>query len=196
MFLAKATVWSKRSYEKEFNGVVRGIFSVALMEALANAPARENRVTGKAVKEYIDQNIKRIAGNQAIEEPTINGRKYDEIIFCQRPAAAPHRAPRKFTLTVKADGAADGAEVTLFDGNLVLAETKPVINRTAVFQVTPGMYKVALPGTDRKSLLEIVLEDIDHRQRQANRDNRQGRGRRRKYYRRSANNQDLCTADQ
>ncbi len=156
MFLAKATVWSKRSYEKEFNGVVRGIFSVALMEALANAPARENRVTGKAVKEYIDQNIKRIAGNQAIEEPTINGRKYDEIIFCQRPAAAPHRAPRKFTLTVKADGAADGAEVTLFDGNLVLAETKPVINRTAVFQVTPGMYKVALPGTDRKSLLEIV----------------------------------------
>lgn len=156
MFLAKATVWGKKSYEKEFDGVTKGIFSVALMEALANAPAEGSKVTGKSVKEYIDQNIKRIAGDKTIEDPTINGRKYDEIVFYERPPATPHTNPLEFTLTVKVNGAVDGAEVNLFDGSLTLIETKTVLNETVIFPVTLGMYKVTLQGTDRKFLIEIV----------------------------------------
>lgn len=158
LFLAKATVWSKKSYEKKFNGVTRGIFSVALMEALAKAPVEGDKVTGKAIKNYIEQHIKTIAGDKTIEDPTIDGKGHEKIIFYERRAANAHEAAMAFTLIVKINGSADGEIVDLFDGNLSLLDSEVVTDGAVKFQVAAGIYKVSVQGTDRRALIEVVKD--------------------------------------
>ncbi len=157
MFLAKATVWSKKSYEKEFNGVTRGIFSVALMEALEKAPGEGDKVTGLAIRNYIVENIKTIAGDKTIQDPTIDGKGYEKIIFYERQAANAHVAAMAFTLIVKINGAANGEIVDLFDGNFLL-DSKAVTDGAAKFQVAAGLYKLSVQGTDRQALIEVVKD--------------------------------------
>lgn len=158
VFSAKATVWSKQSYEKEFNGVTRGIFSVALMEALEKAPGEGDKVTGKAIWNYIDQHFKTIAGDKTLQDPTIDGKGHEKIIFYERQAANAHEAAMAFTLIVKINGTADGEIVDLFDGNFSLLDSKALIDGTARFQVAAGIYKVSLQGTDRHTLIEVVKD--------------------------------------
>lgn len=158
LFLANATVWSKKSFEKEFNGTIRGIFSVALMEALEKAPAEGAKVTGKAIRNYIDQHIKTIAGDKNIENPTIGGKGYEKIVFYERSDAQAHDAATAFTITVTIDDPAGGEVVDLFDGHLALLKSRVAATSTVEFQVAAGIYKVAIQGTNRQTLIEIVRD--------------------------------------
>lgn len=157
MFLAKATVWSKKSYEKEFNGVTRGIFSVAIMEALEKAPGEGDKVTGLAIRNYIDQHFKTIAGDKTLQDPTIEGKGHEKIIFYERQAVNAHEAAMAFTLIVKINGAADDEIVDLLEGSFLL-DSKVVTDGAAKFQVAAGFYKVNVQGTDRYALIEVVKD--------------------------------------
>lgn len=158
MFLANATVWSKKSFEKKFNGTTRGIFSVALMEALENAPAEDAKVTGAVIENYIKQHIKTIAGDKEIENPRIGGEGYERIVFYERSDTQAQNTATAFTIKVHIDNATGNEVVDLFDGNRVLLESKQFAADFVEFQVGAGIYKVAIQDTNRKSLIEVVTD--------------------------------------
>lgn len=158
MFLATATVWSKKSYEKEIAGTTRGIFSVALMDALEKAPAEGNRVTGKVVKNYIEQNIKSIAGDTTIEDPVIDGRFHESVIFYERNDSQAQRAASAFKVRIIVQNAQGGETVDLFDGQRHLIASKVVDSTFVEFDVGAGIFKTAIRGTNRNALIEVVAD--------------------------------------
>jgi hypothetical protein len=158
LFLAKATVWSKKSFEKKFNGTTRGIFSVALMEALEKVPAEGAKVTGKAIKNYIEQHIKTIAGDKEIEDPDIGGRGHEKVVFYERSDSQAHETATAFRIRIKIDNAAGNEVVDLFGENRVLLESKISATDVVEFQVAAGIYKVAIQGTNRSTLIEVVTD--------------------------------------
>lgn len=157
LFRANATEWGKKSFEKKFNGAIRGIFSVALMEALEKAPSVGSKVTGKVIKNYIEQNIKTIAGDKEIESPDIDGRKHENIVFYERDVSQAHNAAMAFILKVKIDNAVGNEIVDLFE-NLKLQDSKKSTTGFVEFQIAAGYYKVAIQGTNRSSLVEVVTD--------------------------------------
>ena len=157
VFQANATVWTKKSYEKKFNGKTRGIFSVAFMDALEKAPTEHNgKVTGKVIKNYIDQHIKTIAGDKEIEDPFIHGREYEKIVFYQRNEDQETHAATTITLVINIDNAAGGEVIDLFNGDRELISSKTATGKTVTFQAAAGLYKVALRGTNRQALMEVI----------------------------------------
>lgn len=80
-----AAGWKAESREKDFDGHVRGIFSMALMEALENAkPNRLGRVTGTVVEDYIHNVIDDLAGDTEIGSPHIYAKKRKDVCFLKR----------------------------------------------------------------------------------------------------------------
>ncbi len=157
MFLAKGTVWGQKSFEKDFNGTTKGIFSVTFMEALAKAPAEGTKVTGRAIRNFIDQYIQQIAGEKEVDIPTISGREYEKIVFYERNAAQTDEAA-SIAITVNIDSPHGNEVVDLYDGSLVLRESKTVENGKVIFTAPAGIYKVGIRGTMRQALIEVVQD--------------------------------------
>jgi hypothetical protein len=155
VFVANATLWTKKAFEKKFDGEVRGIFSKALMDALEKAPADNGKVTGEVVKNYIKENIASIAGDTNLQKPEIRGHEHEEILFYTRTDEQNEVASTAFKVTINILNS-DGTEVVeLLDGGLTILESLPVANGVASFEVAAGLYKIRVQGSDREALLEV-----------------------------------------
>lgn len=160
LFIANATVWSRKSFEKKFGGTTRGIFSVALMESFKNAPADGNKVNGRSIKNYIEENVKSIAGDQQIDDPYIWGPGHESIVFYTRSASQASSASSAFKVTVHVENPMLGAVVDLIDGNLNVLESKTADTGTVTFKTGAGLFKLSLRGSDRSKRIEVI-EDCE-----------------------------------
>lgn len=156
LLIANATLWSKKSFERDFGGQYRGIFSVALMNALEQLPSQNTPVTGRAIEEYIDLNILSVAGDMNIEKPRFTGQSYADLVICE-PTQDPAQLAG-FSLKVDVDGSANNETVDLYKNTLELLFSAPVVDGSVTFTVPAGLYKLALRGTDRSSLVEVVSD--------------------------------------
>ncbi|WP_395373093.1 caspase family protein [Marinicella sp. W31] len=156
VFQANATVWSQKSFEKEFDGITRGIFSVTLMEALEKAPTDDNKVTGKVIKNYIEQHIKTIAGDKDIEEPDISGKGHEHIVFFIRDQNQADQTATAVKISVHVENAVGDEVVELYDGTRTRLEFKTATTGSVEFQVGAGLYKVVIQNTNRSALMEVV----------------------------------------
>lgn len=154
-FYAFAAGWNGVARERDIGGKVRGIFTVALIDALRLAPSnRLGRVTGSLVKDYLHNHIGTVAGGVAINPPEIVVDSSREIVFAERAA------PPGATVHVHLTPFAGGETVVILAGSR--AEVARVTASSADLELSlePGIYKACVEGTGRETLFEVVGREI------------------------------------
>lgn len=147
---AYAANWGHASRERKMNGDVRGIFTVAFLNALRNAsPNQFGRVTGQMIKDYIHNTIDQVAGDVKVGPPDIHVDSNRDIVFAERVAATSFHA--RITLApftgIEALIIIDGARREV----LKQAPAAEVIEA----DLAPGLYKAFIEKTERSHLFEI-----------------------------------------
>lgn len=146
-FFAYAVADGQPSRERQVNGKWRGIFTSAFLEALDRAVANEaGAVRGKQLADYIHQ----IVGRTQVPDIEVNYRH--DVTF------SVGRNPGSIPFTVRLDPFADGLKVLILNHqNEEILEESPA-EPTFTIQLTAGLYKVVVNGTDRKALFEVPVE--------------------------------------
>ncbi len=153
---AFATNWALVSRERDINGVVRGIFTVALLNALRNArPNQFGHITGQVIKDYVHNTIDEVAGDVEIEPPDIHVDSRKDITFIKSGTAGEFQTQIDLNPFV-------GGEVLVVQngaGDRVyreVADASPV-----VIPLKPGFYKAFVENTARSNLFEIGGDDVE-----------------------------------
>ncbi|MFT6328871.1 MAG: hypothetical protein ACJAYN_000798 [Bermanella sp.] len=154
-FCAMATKWARKSFEKDFNGSVRGIFSYTLMEALRKTPHQNGEVNGSDIKDYVESYIHNNAGGKMAETPHFSGDDYEKLVF--RPAGT---IQVQLTLRVFVNDASVDDHICLYDGDFKLIKEAALVGGLAEFTIDAGLYKIEVKGTQRSKVIELV-EDYE-----------------------------------
>lgn len=150
-FYAYATQWGHSTSERTMDdGVVRGVFTTAFLQALERArPNERGEITGDVVKGYVHQNIRTVAG-EPVDDPAFRGQRPEEIVFLKRavaPAATVHIHLDPFDGPVRLRLLRDPEE----PGTPLQADGRDVET-----QLLPGFYKVVVEGTDRWAMFQVI----------------------------------------
>jgi len=152
-FYAFAAAWGQVSREKVIGGEPRGIFTTALLEALRLArPDDQGRVTGEVVRNYIHNNIARIAAGTEIQPPSIPIDQARDIVFFQR-AAAPRTLVR-----LKAAGLTAPQTLKIFDGSRREVYSGQIRDQPVELPLPAGYYKARIEAAGRELLFEVSGE--------------------------------------
>ena len=152
-FYAFAAAWGQVSRERVIDGQTRGIFTATLLEALRLAkPDEQGRVTGEIVRDYIHNNIVRIAAGTQIRPPSIAIDKARDIAFFQR-AATPLTVVR-----LRAAGLAAPQTLRIFDGSRREIYSGQIHDQPVEVRLPAGYYKARIEATGRELLFEVSGE--------------------------------------
>lgn len=150
-FSAFASGWNGVARERTMDGKVRGIFTVALLDALRLAPSnRLGRVTGSHVKDYLHNHIGTVAGDVPINPPQIELDTNREILFASR-AATPAA-----TVRIRLVPTSGGETVVVLDGSRTEIAREITTSGELELALGPGIYKAYVEATDREVLFEVV----------------------------------------
>lgn len=154
-FQAFATQWGASSREKDFNGQVRGIFTVTLIDALRRAASDANGcVTGSCIKDFVHGHMKEVAAPVEVDPPKIDADSAAEIVFARRAGAA------KRHIRVRVTNHVAGVLVIIEGGPGPAVPPAVAMTPVVEFNLPPGIYKVRLAGSGTFKLFE-VLDDAD-----------------------------------
>src|SRR5262249_38875518 len=134
VFTAFGASWGSTSREKPFDQTTRGIFTVALLEALERCEADDNgRVTGQMVKNYIHNRIDAIADPVKIDPPEIPIASKDVTLFTRQVTP-----PTNVTFNVPAAAIGSALVITQPPNEIhrEIIQAVPV-----VVPLKPGVYK-------------------------------------------------------
>jgi len=153
MFIGFATGHNQVARERAFNGEVRGIFTVAMLDALRNANSNKfGKVTGKAIKRYVHNSIDVIAGDMQISPPEINVDEDKDVFFVARQASG---VDVEFHINV-----------TYFNHELVIkfggvdeVYRADIIVSPLSVTLSPGLYKVQIEDFPVSINFEVPTND-------------------------------------
>lgn len=155
-YYAYATQEGQVARERDFDGEVRGIFTVTLLEALRKAPPnRLGRVTGSVIRDFVHNNIDSKAGDVTVEPPDINGPQRGEIVFAEREKTPGIR------VVFRIKPAADDDEVLVFRRPGDGPERLPTGTSPVETTLPPGFYKARLANAGRQQIFEVGLSDVE-----------------------------------
>jgi len=152
-FYAFAAAWGQVSRETVIGGEPRGIFTATLLEALRLAqPDEQGRVTGEIVRNYIHNNVARIAAGTEIQPPSIPIDLPRDIVFFQRAAA-----PRTEAL-LKAAGLTTPQTLRVFDGSRREVYSGQIHDQPVRLSLAAGLYKARIGAAGKELLFEVSGE--------------------------------------
>jgi hypothetical protein len=153
---AFAVDWSQEARERAVNGRNQGIFTVALLEALRNAPGdRSGRVTGQRIKDFVHNYISSMPNGDQLSPPVIDVDTFRDIVFAVR-AQQP-----TWAVQIKLDPPAPGANVQVLDGSGKVIEVLTPSAAGVTTQLEAGLYKAEIVGAGRGQLFEVVGRDVE-----------------------------------
>lgn len=149
MFIGLATGFNQVARERDVGGTVRGIFTMALLDALDNAPAnRMGRVNGTAIKRHIHNTIDHFAGDLQVSPPEIDADEDKDVLFLKRRTSGIathfHFGPEHYqqTLIIKFGGVNEVHRSTI--------QSSPVS-----VPLQPGLYKAQLAESQSAKNFEV-----------------------------------------
>ena len=153
MFTAFGASFGSPAREKVFGAKSRGIFTMALMEALERCdPDPHGNVTGQLIKNYIHNRIDALASPVKVDPPEIPIASRD-ITFLVRQ----NTPLTNITFAIPAD--AVGHDLVI-DQSPIEVHREPVQGATAQVPLKPGLYKARVDATNRQVLFEVAGEEI------------------------------------
>lgn len=149
-FQGYGTGFNQKARERDFNGVTRGIFTEAMMDALQKAkPNQLGRVTGSVIKSHVHNVISAKAGPITIEPPDIHVDNDKDVFFVERKSTP-------------------GSETTFVtkpehQGHRLVIESWPDVEiaqavigaETTVLPLKPGLYRARIVETGDKTTFEV-----------------------------------------
>jgi hypothetical protein len=104
-FYGFATKWYRKARERPIpppDGPVRGVFTLALLEALDKAlPDGEGRLTGAAIEDYVFNRLPELMDENEYQEPRFEYDKRRDIVFKQQAATDLESATGALTIPVR-----------------------------------------------------------------------------------------------
>ena len=142
--------YNQKAREREFDGVTRGIFTEAMMDALEKAkPNRLGRVTGSVIKAHIHNVISAKAGPVTIEPPDIRVNDDMDVLFIERQTTPGSETTfitgpehRGHKLVIESWPDVDVAHAVIGAGHTVLP-------------LKPGLYRARIVETGDKTTFEV-----------------------------------------
>lgn len=148
VFVGFGATFTQVAREKEFDGEVRGVFSMALLDALENAkPNRLGRVTGSIVKKYVHNGIRKFADNVDAE---IEADEHKDVLFVARP---PTGIPIEFRIRE----ALIGKQLVVLFGGREEVHREVVVASPVSVPLEPGLYTATIGETFVN--LEVPVND-------------------------------------
>lgn len=149
MFVGYGAGFNQVARERAVNGTVRGIFTMALLDALKNAnPNRQGRVNGTAVKRHIHNVIDSFAGNVSIAPPEINADEDRDVFFLARKASG-------IDVKFNVDAAHHNHELVIEFGGVDEVYRDNVVAIPVTVMLSPGLYKARIEGTTASTNFEV-----------------------------------------
>jgi len=154
-FRAYGASFNHVARERVFNGgIVHGIFTMALIDALETAqPNQVGRVNGSAIKRHIHNRIAAFAGSQDVGPADISADESRDVFFV-------HRASSLVNVEFKLKPEHDQRELIVAFGDLTQSEHFPIAGITLTVPLSPGLYKVSVEGTVESKLIEVPHDGI------------------------------------
>jgi hypothetical protein len=151
-----ATKWSRAARERPLaqTGVVRGLFTLVLLEGLRGAAPRDSQgnVTGATLKAYVLNELPKRFGTGEFQEPQILAD--DPVVFPAPAAKVPD-----FHVRVTLSPANTGKPVELLDGALKpIPGNKPSPDRWEWHVSSPGLYQVRVAGGPEQVPFPLIGE--------------------------------------
>jgi len=153
MFTAFGASFGSPAREKVFGAQSRGIFTMALMEALERCEADpQGNVTGQLIKNYIHNRIDALASPSKVDPPEIPIASRDVTFLVRQKTPLTNIT---FTLLTDAVG-----HDLVIDQSPTEVHREPVVAATVVVGLKPGLYKARVDGTGRETLFEVAGEEV------------------------------------
>jgi hypothetical protein len=160
-FFAFATKWGLKTREKSFNGVVRGVFTVALMKGLRGAAADTNgTITSNSLRDYLlmsmkDQLDETELNNPAIpKEPDVPPQSVNLVFAANDPV--------RVKVTINIPPPAANQNITVSDGQLRTIATGTT-GAGPTWEVPTllekGLYVVEVPGLNLEQTFRVVGDE-------------------------------------
>ncbi|MCZ6890438.1 MAG: caspase family protein [Gammaproteobacteria bacterium] len=154
MFVGYGAGFDQVARERAVNGTVRGIFTMALLDALKNAnPNRQGRVNGTTVKRHIHNSINSFAGDVSIPPPEILADEDKDVFFLARPAPG-------IDVEFNVDAAHHNHELVIEFGGVDEVYRANVVATPVTVMLSPGLYKARIEGTTASTKFEVP-SDVD-----------------------------------
>ncbi len=154
-FYGFATRWGLKAREKPIHegrvdrekGVYRGVFTVALMEALRGHSAdKQARVTGSTVSGHIHSRVRELLEEAEYEKPQFDFDPGDDIVFVDRVQAPPVKGTVRVTIPHPAELTGPGAAKSA------------VVPGVHAMELAPGFYALRDPATNRTVGFQVMGE--------------------------------------
>jgi hypothetical protein len=153
-FYAFATEWAHVAKEREIDGVKRGIFTTALLDALKKQkPNRRGRVTGSLIARYIRDKITIFAGDKEIRPPQIDAPEDRDVLFVHRDVAP------TVDVAFIANAARIGKEFVVFDGQLNEVHRIQLAAEKFTIPLHAGYHSWTIVGSDQLAPFEVPTDE-------------------------------------
>ncbi len=154
-FFGFATHWTRKSRERPIppGGVVRGLFSVSLLEGLqGRASDQQGYTTSAKLKGFVQSRLREFFQSEEYQSPDFEGD--DDIIFTQG-LPCPHTHVR-----ITFGQLAGDILVELIDPTLQLLGQHLPKDGTWEIDLAPGIYKLSVPGAGRQEYFEVIGKEV------------------------------------
>ena len=161
-FFAFATKWGLKTREKSFNGVVRGVFTMALMKGLRGAAADTNgTITSNSLRDYLLMSMKDQLDEAELENPAIP-KEPDVPAQSVNLVFATVGNPLLVKVTINIPPAFANQDLTLSDGQLAVVATRsagtgPTWEVPAL--LGKGLYVVDIPGLNLEKTFKLAGDE-------------------------------------
>jgi len=153
LFIGFGAGFGQQTRERAVNGgTVRGIFTMALLDALENAnPNQLGRVNGSAIKHHIHTVIDSFAAGVAISPPDITADEHQDVLFCSRQASL-------IDVEFSIDAAHLNRELVILFGGVNKVHRARVAASPVTVPLSPGLYKASIEGTQASTNFEVPTD--------------------------------------
>ena len=149
VFLGFGAAFNQVTREKNFDGKMKGIFTTALLDALANAKTNRNgRLTGSLVRNHIHNVIDTISGSDSAKNLDIIVDDRKDVFFMERAPSAENSV----SFTVADRFVNQTLSIVEFGGAEVLNHT--ITEKEFTLDLTPGFLKAQVASLAYEQLFE------------------------------------------
>jgi hypothetical protein len=149
-FYAFAVGRGRIARERRFeDGRDSGIFTRAVLHALATARPKDGKVTGQQLKDQIHNSMNSFAGDVRIDPPVIRLDSYQDIVFMQRKSA------QTISVQVHLEPYNGSETLLLSDGSFQQIREEQASGPTLTLELEPGLYKIAVKESGRQQIFEV-----------------------------------------
>jgi hypothetical protein len=139
-YYGMATDFSHATRERpDEKGVVRGVFTTALLTGLREGPPGGGNLTGSRLEDFVHNYLPTLVIGEECPEPKFSYERKHEIIFGRRDSPV-------FDVSIRVQSPNHGREVEMFDGSLQRLPPKVRIGDIWEWELGPGIYKYGYTG--------------------------------------------------